>query len=256
MAPEPFRAMRLAVKRAGPGAALLDEYFEAAGQVALNMRVAARHWPSATLALYPMATLLDQIVGRALSVKVDRGLEWEAALAVRANCQGLLATPMFLEHNPFGGFVQLLYGAIPGTVGPLTIQDPKVVGEVLLGSSGMSLREFAQEFTGPDVRRMHELMSSPQWWSEPTAQEVVERFNRESRQFGRSRVPAEMVVLVGVASSIFLGAGTGAIAAVAAALARPVLQSIAPGVVDTIDALLTSRSRESVMLARIRRRLN
>jgi hypothetical protein len=236
-----------------PRLELLGAYLDGISEVATVARMAARQEDALASGYGGLGQFFDALVPPLADAGGDRILEFVNAIDLHYACDAFSASPMCLEGHYLEPYLNIVRAAGPGTQPPLTFNEPEALGEVLLGTRGMSVAEFATVFQGTAVSRMRELMQSLRWRDRPV-DEVISEFNREVRHVNGSTAGASASIL-GTVGTTFLTGGIGFVASLVLTIARPALERLAPSFCDKVDGFVTGVSREGVLLAKVRRTL-
>lgn len=230
------------------------DYLDALAEIAADLPSVAISGHTIAMAMQPLATWVDDV--RKQFGLPSRDLEMITALEHRAVTTALGGgVPVSLEGHYLDPHLRWVYGAFPGKGRMLHVPDPTMIGRIAFpDTKGLSLREFAQDFTGPVVRAMFELMSSPRVQTADGSTDLVAAFNKELKQYSR-RAGAGYVATGVIWTVLGTISGLGvpaALAALSLELFRQVGGRKDPGMLATVASKLTRSTREAALLAQIR----
>jgi hypothetical protein len=230
------------------------KYYDALAEIAMCAPAVAAEGESLAIALYPLASWLDEI--RKSAGLPLRDLEIVGALEHRAASESIGGVPMTQMGQYLDSALLFVYGAEPGTNKVLRVPDPEFIGRICFpDTKGLSPREFADSFVGPAVDAMRALMSSERVQTADGCTDLVRLFNRELQPFSNrpGDIYTAVAILLTVIGVFALSAPT-AIAGLTMELAKRTIGRKAPGAVATFTAKATGGTREAALLARIQKR--
>lgn len=235
-------------------AALYRGYLEALAEMSARLPSIALSGQTIAMAMQPLATWVDD--ARKQFGLPSRDLEMMTALEHRAVTLALgSGVPLSLEGHYLDPWLRWIYGAFPGKGRMLRVPEPTMIGRIAFpDTQGLSLREFARDFTGPAVKAMNELMSSERVQTADGSSDLVAAFNKELKQYSRKAKPGYVATgtILGVLGTIS-GLGLPAtLAGFSLELIRQMVGRKDPGALATITSKLTRSTREAALLAQIR----
>lgn len=255
-------AVFVAMQASSPSGQVIQQFYRIERDIALRARRAARRAPSMMSAVHPLSEACNEALRRAFRFEGDRRIEFDCGFLAQLSGAALEAAPFLPDATDVVGglspkYVEFAAGVLPGTSGPFKIPSPRLLDGLLLWSADLpliSLREFTHDFKGPAISRMQKIIQHPRSWSD-NVDDTLKRYNEEVRAVGgrgsRALVTTVASSLAGLGLS---GVGRLVAKALVAAL-RPTLDRFAPTVLDEVDSWLVGVPRESVSLARVRRKL-
>jgi hypothetical protein len=227
-------------------------YLDALAEIMARMQGVAINGDSLVAGIAPLADWVD--VAFTNAGHASRALEIGGALEHRAITESFGGVPMMQAGHYFDSCLRFVYGAEPGNGNILRVPDPKMIGRICFpDTTGLTVREFAESFSGAAVDAMRELMLSKRVQSADGSTDLVRTFNEELKVYAR-RAKTEYAAIATVLTVVgaFAVGVPIALATLTLELARQLGGSKAPAAFATLTSRLTHTTREAALLARVK----
>lgn len=250
--PEVLEARSILATSSEAGTQQFLGYLDALVEVARGFPSLAVRGESLATAVWPIASWLDGLhVAAGLP---SRGLEMAGAIEHRAITESLGGVPMSKVGHYFDSGLRWVYGADPGDTALLRVPEPDIIGRICFPDmTGLTPKKFVDEFSGPRVIAMRELMASRRVQTADGSVDLVNAFNEELKLHARrTEVGYYALATLLTAVGAFTMGLPLAVAGLSLDLARRVVSRKAPNTFATLTSVMTATTREAALFARVK----